>query len=204
MQKNGNGKRKPQRLPEFLDEQEQEQLLACCPETTPSSIRNRALLVVMLHAGLRASEVASLRLKDLEENGRLWVREGKGKKDRCLWVNEDDMALLKRWLATKPLASSIHQPSSFLFTSLDGRRPLCKRWMRKMVVRMAQQAGITKAIHVHSLRHSFGTRLLKSSKNLFVVSRALGHANLSSPQVYLHLQDGELEEALREMSNGNP
>lgn len=199
MRKNSNGKRKPRRLPEFLDEQEQAQLLACCPET--SSIRNRCLLIVMLHAGLRASEVVNLRLKDLEENGRLWVRAGKGKKDRCLWINEEDLALLKRWIDIH--SSSKLEPSSFLFTSLDGRHPLCPRWMRRMVKRIAQQAGISKDIHCHSLRHSFGTRLLKSSKNLFVVSRALGHAHLSSTELYLHLQDHELEEALRGMSNGN-
>ena len=197
----GNGKpRKPQKLPEFLDEREQEQLLACCPETTPSSIRNRALLVVMLHAGLRAGEVANLRLKDLEENGRLWVREGKNKKDRCLWINSDDMALLKRWIASKPCSQ---EPSSFVFSSLDGVSPLCKRWMRKMVKKVAIQAGLEKDLHPHSLRHSFGTRLLKHSKNLFVVSRALGHANLASTQIYLHLQDNELEDALMGMSNGN-
>jgi site-specific recombinase XerD len=192
--------RRPRRLPEIFTDQEAELLLAQCPATSPSKIRNRAILTVMLNAGLRASEIINLRVMDIEfASGRLWVRQGKGKKDRGLWLNNEDLLLVKKWLEVKPTASS-----NLLFTSLNGQKAICSRWLRAMVKRVAQQAGIEKDIHCHTLRHSFASKLLRHTKNLFLVSRALGHANLSSTQIYLHLQDYELEEALRSMRNGNP
>lgn len=202
--KNGNGKRRaPRRIPEVLTDDERSRLLEQLNIKTPSGIRNLAIIRLMLDTGLRASELINLRYRDIDlATGRLWVRQGKGSKDRGLWFNGNTRAALEAWFAIKPCPSSNHLPSSMLFTSLDGTKPLCSRWLRKLVKRLAEQAGIDKDIHVHTLRHTFATNLLRQEKNLFLVSKALGHANLSTTQVYLHLEDSELEAAMKRLGNG--
>jgi len=192
------------RIPEILTPEEQTRLLGELePTDCPSRLRNLALIRVMLNAGLRAREVRELKRQNLDlRTGRLKVR-GKGGRERVLWLNENDLALVQSWLDY--LGTSSNQSSSnLLFTSLDGRRPICGRWLRSMVKRLGEKAGIDRRLHPHLLRHTFATNLLKYTKNLFLVSKALGHANLATTQIYLHLVDGELEAAMKGMNNGNP
>ena len=201
---NGRGKprpptkRKPQRLPEVLTSDEQARLLAQFDDDLPSSVRGRAILRVFLDTGLRAAELINLRHRDVDlATGRLWVRLGKGQKDRGLWFNGNTRQALEAWLAIKPIPSSVHLPSSApVFTSLDGRKPVCGRWLRKFVGRLAEKAGIEKRCHPHIFRHSFACRLLRQEKDLFMVSKALGHASVATTQIYLHLEDAELEAAM--------
>jgi integrase/recombinase XerD len=194
---NGRGKpRPPQRIPEVLTEPEQARLLEQIDLKDSSGIRNRAIIRVFLDTGLRAAELINLRLRDIDlVTGRLWVRQGKGRKDRGLWFNGKTRAALIAWLHS----SGKRALSDYVFTSLDGRKPLCGRWLRKFVRRLTEKAGIGKDIHVHSLRHSFACNLLRLKKNLFMVSKALGHANLNTTQIYLHLEDSELEAAMKEL-----
>lgn len=205
MKRNGNGKRKAQKIPEVLSADEQARLLAQFDSDFPSSIRGRAIVRVLLDTGLRAAELINLRHRDVDlVTGRLWVRQGKGSKDRGLWFNGVTREALQAWFDVKPLTSSIHQPSSTLFTSLDGRRPICGRWLRKFVGRIGEQAGVEKHVHLHLLRHCFACRLLSQSKNLFLVSKALGHASVATTQIYLHLVDSELESAMKGLGEGGP
>ena len=188
-------KRKAQKIPEVLTDSEQARLLAQVDDLSSSSIRGRAILRVFLDCGLRAAELINLRHRDVDlATGRLWVRQGKGSKDRGLWFNGNTRAALEVWLnsSSKPRSSSDH-----VFTSLDGRRPLCGRWLRRFVTRLGEQAGIEKHVHLHLLRHCFACRLLSQTKNLFLVSKALGHASVATTQIYLHLVDSELESAMK-------
>jgi integrase/recombinase XerD len=179
------------KIPEVLTPDEQARLLA-----QTSGIREQAILRLFLDTGLRASELINLRHRDIDmATGRLWVRQGKGRKDRGLWFNGGTRAALEAWLAS----SGVPSGSRPVFTSLDGQKPLCGRWLRKMIPRLAAQAGIDKRIHPHTLRHTFATNLLRQEKNLFLVSKALGHANLSTTQIYLHLEDSELEAAMKRL-----
>ena len=196
-------KRKAQKIPEVLTDSEQARLLAQVDDLSSSSIRGRAILRVFLDCGLRATELINLRHRDVDlTTGRLWVRQGKNSKDRGLWFNGNTRKALEAWLAIKPSSSSIHLPSSFLFTSFDGRRPLCGRWLRRYVARLGEQAGIEKRIHVHTLRHSFATDLLEKTKNLVLVQRALGHSNIATTTIYTHISNPALEEALKNLRNG--
>lgn len=180
------------KIPEVLTPDEQSQLLA-----QTSGIREQAILRLFLDTGLRASELVNLRNRDVDLlTGRLWVRQGKGGKDRGLWFNGRTRAALEAWQA---ISSGTLVPSGALFTSLDGQKPLCGRWLRKLIPRLAEKAGIEKRIHPHTLRHTFATNLLRQEKNLFLVSKALGHANLSTTQIYLHLEDSELEAAMKRL-----
>ena len=199
-------RQKPRKIPEVLTPDEQSRMLGGLESDSPRHIRNRALVQLALNTGLRSAELIDLRHRDLDlATGRLWVRLGKGKKDRGLWINGEARAALQEWLAYKGVklkCGANFLPHGHLLTALDGVKPICGRWMRKLIARLADQAGIAKQIHPHTLRHSFATNLLQDTKNLFLVSKALGHANISSTMVYLHLVDGELETAMKNLRNG--
>ena len=189
--------RQPQRIPEVLTEPEQARLLEAIDIQESSGIRNLAMIRVLLDTGLRASELINLRHRDLDlATGRLWVRQGKGQKDRGLWFNGRTREALRAWLHS---SSKQPVPAGNVFTSLDGHKPICGRWLRKFVRRLAEKAGIEKPIHPHTLRHSFACRLLRQEKNLFMVSKALGHASVATTQIYLHLEDSELEAAMKRL-----
>ena len=191
-----NGRAKPRPIPEVLTPDEQARLLA-----QTSGIREQAILRLFLDTGLRASELINLRHQDIDlTTGRLWVRQGKGRKDRGLWFNGVTRAAIQSWLDVKP-PSGAHLPSGALFTSLDGQKPLCGRWLRKLVKRLGEKAGFP-WLHVHSLRHCFGSDLLRFTKNLVLVQAALGHASINTTVIYTHISNPGLKEALKNLRNG--
>ena len=203
MQKNGNGKRKPRKIPEVLDQDEQQRLLAQFePTDTLLKLRNKAILTIFLNCGLRSSELCTLKTKNVDfKTGRMKVL-GKGNKERIVGISNEDQILLRAWLDMKP-SSKLCSSSMLLFTDLSGNKPLCQRWLRKSVKRWVEQVGIEKSIHVHSLRHSFASDLLRRTRNIIVVQQALGHASISSTQIYCHLNNDEVVNAMRELRNGN-
>jgi site-specific recombinase XerD len=149
----------------------------------------------MLEAGLRAGEVVALRPDHLDmRTCRLLVREGKGAKDRVLWVTDDLRDLIGVWLARRPA-------SDWLFPTRDGGQ-INTRYLRTMVKQYAVKAGVSEADRVtpHVLRHTFATDLLRETKNIRLVQKALGHSDVSTTMIYTHVFDEELEEALRRRS----
>ena len=197
MKKNGNGRRAPRKIPVALDLHEQQQLLSQMePADTLRKLRNLTMLRVLLNCGLRSAELCSLKIKNIDFKTGMMKVLGKGNKERILWVGDDDMLLIQEWLEKRPGGSPL------VFTSLDGSRPICSRWLRKLLPNLAEKAGIDKRVHVHTCRHSFASDLLRQTKNLFLVSQALGHTNVATTQVYLHLVPGELAGAMKELRNG--
>lgn len=202
------GRKKPRKIPEVLTPEEQTRMLGgLAAAASPRGVRNLALVRLMLDTGLRSSEVRNLRHRDLDlTSGRLWVREGKGKKDRGLWFNGSSRSVLLAWLDRKRAilkCGANFLPTAYFFTDLQtGKKPICGRWLRKLISRLADRAGIAKRIHPHTLRHSFATDLLRDTKNLFLVSKALGHNDIGTTQIYLHLVDGELESAMKNLRGG--
>jgi site-specific recombinase XerD len=197
-------KRKGRTIPEVLTLDEQARMLGGLESAdSPRHIRNLALVRLLLDTGLRASEAINLRHRDLDmDTGRLFVHQGKGRKDRVLWFNGTSRGAINAWLDLKAtiLACGVNfSPTGYFFTDLTGMKKICGRWLRKLIGRLADQAGIAKRIHPHTLRHSFATNLLRQEKNLFLVSKALGHSNLSTTQIYLHLEDHELEAAMKRL-----
>jgi integrase len=119
--KPGSSPRKPQRLPEVLTHEEQEALLGQLNAENLNGLRNLCLLRLMLNAGLRASEVIKVKTRDIDwSSGKLMVRQGKGKKDRSLWVGDEDLALLKLWVAKKAWLPK----SELVFTKLQRQTDL--------------------------------------------------------------------------------
>lgn len=180
------------KLPKVLTIEEQRALVAQPNPRYVSGLRNRCLLRVALEAGLRASELTHLRPEHLDMlTCRLVVREGKGAKDRVLWISDDLRDLIGRWLERRP-------GSLWLFPTRDGAQ-LDTRYLRTMVKHYALKAAISEAERVtpHVLRHTFATDLLRETKNIRLVQKALGHSDVSTTMVYTHVFDEELEEALR-------
>ena len=196
--KPGSSPRKPQRLPEVLTHEEQEALLRQPNAKNFIGLRNLCLLRLMLNTGLRASEVLKVKTRDIDwSSGKLMVRQGKGKKDRSLWVGEEDLALLQLWVAKKARLPE----SELVFTNRKGKLIL-SRYLRYMVKRLATKAGIPKHVHPHMLRHTFATDLFRQTKNPRLTQKALGHSQISSTVIYTHIVDEELEEALKTFRAG--
>ena len=146
----------------------------------------------MLEAGLRVGEAVALKPEHLDmRTCKLIVREGKGARDRVLWIGDDLRNLIGAWLQRRP-------ESAWLFPTRDGTK-VNTRYLRATVKRMARRAGVAEAERVspHTLRHTFATDLYGETTNLQLVQKALGHASVATTKIYTHLMDGELEAAMR-------
>ena len=178
------------KLPEILTLGERTALLKQPNKRAPTGLRNLCMIRVMLDCGLRCCEIIKLQPRHIDwMSGKLTVKEGKGKKDRIVWLNEDVLELLQIHRVRRPEAVQ-------LFSTLDSK-PLNSRYIRTMVKRLAVKAGIDKDIHPHTLRHTFATDLYRQTKNIRLVQKALGHSNLSTTMIYTHIVDDELESALK-------
>ena len=156
------------------------------------------MMLIMLDVGLRSNEVINLKVKDVDwSSGKVKVIQGKGKKDRIVWINEDSLEWLRKWREQRPDSKGGH-----LFTTLKGD-PVKDSYMRAMLARYGNKAGIYKRVHPHMLRHSFGTDLYRETKNIRMVQKALGHADLSSTMIYTHIIDDELENSMKTFRNKN-
>lgn len=182
--------RKSRPLPEPLTPDEVKALLKIPNKRYRTGLRNLCMMRLMLDAGLRASEVLHLLPRDVDLNtGRVFVREGKGKKDRVVWLNEASLVLLREWRERRA-------DGKFLFCTIEGKE-LDSRYLRAMVARCGKKAEIERRVHPHLLRHTFASDLLRESGNLSVVQKALGHAHLTTTEIYLHIADSEVEEAMK-------
>jgi integrase/recombinase XerD len=190
------------RLPQTITRADYERVLAMASKRAPTGVRNAAMLGVMWDTGLRVSEVCALAPADLIRTGSnapsLRVRRGKGGGDRYnLGVPAQTWALMERWAGVRP-------SSRWLFSTLNGNQ-LDTRYVRAMLARYSRRAGVhllgpgnmPKPVHPHALRHSYATRLVEAGVPIHDVQRALGHAHLSSTEVYLHASDARLAAKLR-------
>jgi site-specific recombinase XerD len=137
----------------------------------------------MYGAGLRVSEVSGLQVSDLDRERRvIWVRGGKGNKDRQVMLAEPLRNVLAAYWRMK-------RPAVWLFPGKKPDRPITTDTIFKACVAAARKAEISKPIHPHSLRHAFATHLLDEGVNLLVIQALLGHAHLKTTARYLHLSD---------------
>ena len=155
----------------LLDVQEQDALL----------IRDAAMLELMYSSGLRLGELTGLDTGDIDLRQRLVRVTGKGAKTRVLPVGAKALSALEAWLHVRPAGTD-----AALFTTRQGRR-LSARAVQDRVRRLALRQGVPGKVHPHTLRHSFASHLLESSGDLRAVQELLGHADISTTQVYTHL-----------------
>ncbi|EHG7614333.1 tyrosine recombinase XerC [Citrobacter sedlakii] len=172
----------PRHLPKNIDVDDMNRLLDI-DLNDPLAVRDRAMLEVMYGAGLRLSELVGLDIKHLDlDTGEVWVM-GKGSKERRLPIGRNAVAWIEHWLDLRGLFGS---EEDALFLSKLGKR-ISARNVQKRFAEWGIKQGLNSHVHPHKLRHSFATHMLESSGDLRGVQELLGHANLSTTQIYTHL-----------------
>jgi len=185
-------------LPRVLSVGEVERLLEK-PKATPRGLRDRALLEVLYGAGLRASEVLGLRLQDIDMDVGFVRTVGKGDKERVVPLGRKALEALRAYNERgRPLLGG---PGTLkageLFLNARGRR-LSRQGLHQIVKRYAHEAGLPDDVSAHTLRHSFATHLLEGGADLRAVQEMLGHADLSTTQIYTHVSTSHLQKIYRD------
>jgi len=174
------------RLPSFLTPQETVRLLKAPDLSTPQGLRDRALMELLYAAGLRVSELVNLDVGQINLNTneiRVW---GKGSKERMALMGQPAAAALTAYLNQgRPQLLGEKRSSALLVNRYGGR--LIERRVQRILEKYTNISGISKRVHPHMLRHTFATHLLDGGAGLRVVQELLGHANLSSTQIYTHV-----------------
>ncbi len=181
------------RLPRVLSVGEVERVLRQPDPHYPAGLRDRAMLELLYATGIRVSELVSLNLGDVNlEQGYLRCI-GKGQKERLVPIGSFAMESLRQYLsqARGRLVRDVREQS--LFVNHHGRR-LTRQGFWKIVKRYSQEAEIDRSITPHTLRHSFATHLLENGADLRSVQEMLGHADISTTQIYTHLTRARLKE----------
>ena len=174
------------RLPSFLTVEEILRLLEAPDLSTPQGQRDRALMELLYASGLRVSELVSLNLEQVELDSREIRVWGKGSKERMVLMGEPAANALSAYLSQGRPKLLGKKRSSALFLNRYGGR-LIERRVERILGKYARLAGINKRVYPHLLRHTFATHLLDGGADLRVVQELLGHANLSSTQIYTHV-----------------
>jgi len=178
------------RLPSFLTREEMEKLLNAPDLATPLGQRDRAILELLYASGLRVSELVSLTPEQVDLNSneiRVW---GKGSKERMVLMGQPAAEALKNYIGEGRLKLMGKKKSSALFLDRYGQR-LTERSVQRLLEQYAKKAGIGKRVHPHMLRHTFATHMLDGGADLRVVQELLGHARLTSTQIYTHVTKGQ-------------
>ncbi len=185
--------KRPAKLPDVLSRDEVRELLAQPAGTDPAGLRDRALLETLYASGLRASEVTSLELSDLDLEAGVLRARGKGSKERLVPVGRAARAALRAYLERGRPKLAGQSASSQVF--LNGRgAPLSRQGLHGIVTRHARATGLGGRLTPHTLRHTFATHLLAGGCDLRSLQEMLGHADVSTTQIYTHLTTGRLKE----------
>lgn len=184
-------------IPKVLNDDEAADLVDVFNTRYDAGIKNKAMVRMMLEVGLRVSEVCNLQTTDVEMTTcRVIVRDGKGGKDRQVWMPENLRDLIGEWLERR-VPTADDEPD-WLFSTRNGTRT-SPRSVRRTVKTYAKKAGIEwfEDVSPHTLRHTFATNLLRETGNIRLVQKALGHADVSTTMIYTHIVDEELEAAMK-------
>ena len=182
---------KPMRLPDRLTREEARALLATPNLRYKTPRRNRAMMRLLYRGGLRCAELCDLRMRDIDfSDGRVKIVEGKGKRDRVVWVDKETLEILRGWKLERWAGPTF-------FTTRTGS-PVQTSEVRRMVKRYGLRAGIDRDCHPHLLRHTFATELLEDGFSIIEVQKLLGHAHISTTAIYLHVADEKLASRLRD------
>ena len=190
--------KKQQKLPDTLSLSEVERLIETPDTKEVLGIRDRAILEVMYATGLRVSELIGLQLKDLHLSMGLLQTTGKGDKERIVPLG--DLAI--QWIETyleeaRPFLTRKHPEESHLFVNNHGKQ-LSRQGIWKNLKALVRKAGITKNVTPHTLRHSFATHLLENGADLRTVQELLGHADISTTQIYTHITKKRMTEVYKQ------
>jgi integrase/recombinase XerD len=184
-------------LPKVLDGSDVDRLLEAPDRTEPRGARDAAMLEVLYATGLRASELVELRLGDLRLDAGYLSCLGKGSKERVVPLGAEASSALSAYLASGREALLAGQRSDAVFVGRAGR-PLTRQAFWKLIKAHGRRAGIRASLSPHVVRHSFATHLLENGADLRVVQMLLGHADISTTQIYTHVNRERLKRLYRD------
>jgi site-specific recombinase XerD len=172
----------PKKLPVVLSQDEMARFLDALQNP-----KHRAVLMTAYSAGLRLSEVARLRVEDIDSARMvIHVRQGKGHKDRDVMLSPRLLAVLREYW-------KLQRPKPYLFPGRHPDRPISVRTVQMVCGRALKTSGLSKHVHMHTLRHSFATHLLESGTDLRTIQVLLGHHSFSTTARYLHITTAALK-----------
>jgi integrase/recombinase XerD len=178
-------------LPKFLSLEEVDQLLAQPDTATPRGLRDKALIEVLYATGLRVSELLSLRTGNLHLDEGYLTCVGKGSKERIVPIGQEAASWLQRYLV-KGRPELLQRSSPWLFVNARDGGPLSRVGFWKVLKEYGIKAGVSSELSPHVLRHSFATHLLERGADLRAIQMMLGHADLSTTQIYTHVLEARL------------
>ena len=186
--------KKSNHLPDFLYEDDVDEFLGCFDLNDPIEYRDRTMFEMMYGCGMRVSEVANLKLSDLDFNNQIVRILGKGSKVRIVPFYPVINDLLEEYL--KKIRPSLmgYEQHDYVFVNNRGKQ-LTSRGIEYILKKTISDHGLIMQIHPHTLRHSFATHLLSAGVDIRIVQELLGHANLSTTQIYTHVSLEHLREA---------
>ncbi len=178
-------------LPDILSPKEIERLLNTPDSGTALGIRDRAILETFYGAGLRVSELASLRLDDLHRREGYLRCMGKGRKERVVPLHGKALEAISHYLdAVRPSLAKNPQEDAVFLTRIGN--PFTRQGLWDLIRRLVHRAGIAKKVSPHTLRHSFASHLLSNGAPLRVIQEMLGHADIATTQIYTHVDSSRL------------
>ncbi len=181
------------RLPGALSRDEMETLLGQPAEATPAGVRDRAMLELLYATGIRVSELATLTLNRVNRQMGFLVTVGKGRKERIVPVGQSALGWLGRYIEQARPVFLKKKASNALFLNRSGER-FTRQGLWKLIKKYAKMAGLERKVHPHTFRHSFATHLLEGGADLRSVQIMLGHADISTTQIYTHVTRERLKE----------
>ena len=185
-------------LPEVLSVGEIDRLVEAIDMSKREGQRNRAIIETLYSCGLRVSEACSLKLSDLYFAEGFIKVDGKGGKQRLVPISERAIAEIMAYLADRAEIDIKPGHEDYLFVSTHFRKRMSRITMFHIIKELALQAGITKNISPHTLRHSFATHLLEGGANLRVIQSMLGHEDIGTTEIYTHIDAQRLRSEIIE------
>jgi integrase/recombinase XerD len=183
------------KLPQVLSVEEVDKILNYIPQKKFNDIRNRAIIELIYAAGLRVSEAVTLKFENLNLESQFVKVKGKGGKERIVPIGKKCVCAIKDWLKIRQqkFANKVStQNDEYIFLSKLGK-PISRIGFWQELKEYVKRAGITKEVSPHTLRHSFATHMLKYGADLRVVQELLGHSDISTTQIYTHVDKEHLK-----------
>lgn len=182
-------------LPEVLSTEEIDRMEAAIDLSKWEGQRNKAIIELLFSCGLRVSELVNLKFNDIFEREKFLRIIGKGDKERLVPISDSALHEIQLWLYDRNLMKIKPGEQDYVFLNRRGAH-LTRTMILIMIKRTAEEAGITKTVSPHTLRHSFATELLKGGADLRAIQEMLGHENIKTTQIYTHIDITTLREEI--------
>jgi|YelNatPaOPRAMG01_1025707.scaffolds.fasta_scaffold03449_14 integrase/recombinase XerD len=178
--------KRPRSVPKYLTEKETARLI----RASSKSPKNLAIVSVLAYTGIRVGELCRLNLQDVDLDEKvMWIRHGKGDKDRIVILSDECAVALASYFKSRNRLN-IDNDSLFISRKMSRYDPTS---IQRLVKKLSVEAGISKTVTPHILRHTFATSIMRNGANLKFIQEILGHSTLATTQIYVHIDDGEMK-----------